>query len=100
MLDDTVGYGKILELEKLVEEGDESKAHEELLNEMKIFEISEPTSKEEFNEKFEYYKRNWKSLVNKQNYEESSRIAPRGLLGALFMVGIGFVITLMLIPAN
>lgn len=63
LLDDTAGYGKILELEKLVEEGDESNAHEELLNEMQHFGIDKPTSKEDFNEKFEYYKKNWRTLI-------------------------------------
>lgn len=63
LLDDTAGYGKILELEKMVEEGGENKAYEEILNEMKHFGIDKSTSKEEFDEKFEYYKRNWKTLI-------------------------------------
>jgi predicted adenylyl cyclase CyaB len=65
LLDDTKGYGKILELEKIVEEGNESDVHNDLSAEMKKFGIGEITSKEEFNEKFEYYKKNWKDLLRK-----------------------------------
>jgi predicted adenylyl cyclase CyaB len=63
LLDDTKGYGKILEIEKMVEEGSENDAHESLSAEMKKFSIDKMTSKEEFNEKFEYYKKNWKTLI-------------------------------------
>lgn len=63
LLDDTKGYGKILELEKIVEEGQEDEAHRGLLEEMKEFGIEKVTSKEEFNEKFQYYKDNWKNLI-------------------------------------
>jgi len=62
LLDDTKGYGKILEIEKMVEEGNENEAHESLSTEIKKFGIDKTTSKEEFNEKFEYYKSNWRSL--------------------------------------
>lgn len=63
LLDDTRGYGKILELEKIVEEGKEDDAHKELAGKIKEFGIGEITSKEEFNEKFQYYKDNWKNLI-------------------------------------
>ncbi|MFA7170862.1 MAG: class IV adenylate cyclase [Candidatus Paceibacterota bacterium] len=63
LLDDTKGYGKILELEKMVEEGNEDKAHSLLAEEISKFGIAKITSKEEFNEKFEYYKQNWKILI-------------------------------------
>jgi len=63
LLDDTKGYGKILELEKMVEEGNEDKAHSLLAEEISKFGIAKITSKEEFNEKFEYYKQNWKTLI-------------------------------------
>lgn len=63
LLDDTEGYGKILELEQMVEEGKENESHEMLLGEMKKLGVDRVTSKQEFNEKFEYYKKNWKDLI-------------------------------------
>jgi predicted adenylyl cyclase CyaB len=63
LLDDTKGYGKILEWELMVEEGGEIGAHDLLAEELKKFSIEEITTKEEFNEKFEYYKKNWKTLI-------------------------------------
>lgn len=65
LLDDTKGYGRILELEKMVEEGNESEAHDELLEEMETLGVQKITSKDEFNDKFEYYKKNWKQLIKK-----------------------------------
>jgi len=61
MLDYTKGYGYIIELEILTEH-DENKALEklkQLFNELNI----EITPKQEFSEKYEYYKENWKNLV-------------------------------------
>ena len=63
LLDDTRGYGKILEIEKMVGEGEGSEAHKEIVGEMKRLGVEKITSKEEFNESFEYYKRNWKTLI-------------------------------------
>jgi len=63
LLDDTKGYGKILELEKMAEEGSEAAAHAELEAMMYGFGIGKPTSKEEFNARYENYKENWKTLI-------------------------------------
>lgn len=63
LLDDTRGYGKILELEKLAEEGREREAHQELETEMEKFGLGALTNKEEFNRRFEYYKQNWQTLI-------------------------------------
>ncbi|MFA7169756.1 MAG: CYTH domain-containing protein [Candidatus Paceibacterota bacterium] len=63
LLDNTKGYGKILELEKMVGIGSENEAHSLLTKEINKFGIARITSKEEFNEKFEYYKKNWKTLI-------------------------------------
>lgn len=63
LLDDTEGYGKILELEQMVEEGKEKESYEMLLGEIKKLGVKQITSKQEFNEKFEYYKKNWKDLI-------------------------------------
>ena len=62
LLDDTKGYGKIIELEKMVQAKEEKGVYEELENKLKSFNI-EITSKEEFNKAFEYYKKNWKNLI-------------------------------------
>ena len=61
LLDDTKGYGKIIELEKMVQAG-EKKIHKRLKDKLKCFNI-EITSKKEFNKAFEYYKKNWKNLI-------------------------------------
>lgn len=63
LLDDTEGYGKILELERMAEDGKENEYYEALLGEMKKLGVEQITSKQEFNEKFEYYKKNWKDLI-------------------------------------
>lgn len=63
LLDDTEGYGKILELEEMAEEGGEKETHRRLLEEMKRLGVDEMTSREEFDRKFEYYKKNWKNLI-------------------------------------
>jgi len=62
MLDNTLGYGHILELEKMstAEEKDDTLA----LLRQKLSELEIPlTPKEIFNERFEYYKENWRELV-------------------------------------
>lgn len=62
MLDETRGYGYIIELEKMCSEEKKEetvKMLREKLNELKIKE----TSKEEFNQKFEDYKNNWQKLT-------------------------------------
>lgn len=63
LLDDTQGYGKILELERMVEPGQEAAAHHLLVGELGKFGIGTMTSKEEFNAKYEYYKKNWQQLI-------------------------------------
>jgi predicted adenylyl cyclase CyaB len=63
LLDDTEGYGKILELEKLAEEGKEKETHDELLREMERFGIAEITPREEFDKRYGYYKQHWRNLI-------------------------------------
>ena len=61
-LDYTKGYGYIIELEKKTDE----EHKEEILAELKkrLNELNIPlTSKEEFNERFNYYKENWRRLI-------------------------------------
>ncbi|MBI4836261.1 MAG: CYTH domain-containing protein [Candidatus Abawacabacteria bacterium] len=62
MLDYTKGYGWIIELEKLVTEGQEVIAHEELQEKLKILNIS-VSSKEEFEDRYQYYLANWQHLI-------------------------------------
>ncbi len=61
-IDYTKGYGYIIELEKLCSEKDKEKALEELKN--KLNELKIPlTPREEFEERYEYYKQNWRRLI-------------------------------------
>ena len=61
-LDFTKGYGYIIELEKMC--SDENKESEFSILKNKLTSLGVNVSpREEFNEKFQYYKSNWKSLV-------------------------------------
>ncbi len=61
-LDFTRGYGYIIELEKKTESEDSEKIHEDL--EKKIRELGvEITPREVFEEKFRYYRENWRELA-------------------------------------
>jgi|TARA_Y100000310_G_C20647642_1_gene797544 predicted adenylyl cyclase CyaB len=61
-MDSTKGYGYIIELEKMCSK--ENKEEEFKLLKAKLQSLNvEITPKEEFNKKFQYYKENWKSLV-------------------------------------
>lgn len=62
LLDNTKGYGKIIELEKMVQVGEEKDTYKKLKDKLKSFNI-EITPKKEFNKAFEYYKKNWKDLI-------------------------------------
>lgn len=61
-LDDTKGYGKIIELEKVGKAGEEKAVHKKLENKLKSLGIK-ITPKEVFDKKFEYYKNNWKKVL-------------------------------------
>lgn len=63
MLDDTKGYGRIIELEKMCKESEKEKTITMLRRKMAELGIRE-TDKQEFENKFEYYKHNWQKLVN------------------------------------
>ena len=61
-LDHTKGYGHIIELEKITSELEKEDVLEEL--KQKLRELNIPlTPREKFDEKFDYYKRNWKDLI-------------------------------------
>ncbi len=61
-LDYTKGYGYIIELEKMSNEEEKEKTLEEL--KQKLQELNIPlTSKQEFENKFQYYKENWRELI-------------------------------------
>ena len=60
--DFTKGYGHILELEKMSSE--EEKEETLILLKQKLKELKlEETSKEEFNKKYEDYRKNWRNLI-------------------------------------
>ena len=61
-LDYTKGYGYIIELEKICSENKKESELEKLKQKLKSLGV-EITPKEEFNKKFLYYKKNWRSLV-------------------------------------
>lgn len=61
-MDDTKGYGYIIELEKMCSDENKEKEYNYLKNKLKSLNV-DITSKKEFNERFENYKQNWKSLV-------------------------------------
>lgn len=61
-IDYTKGYGYIIELEKMSNEEDKEKILEEL--KQKLQELNIPlTSKKEFENKFQDYKKNWRELI-------------------------------------
>jgi|SRR5680860_337918 len=62
LLDDTKGYGKIIEIEKMVNDREKENVYEVLENKLMNLGVR-ITSKEDFNKAFEYYKKNWKSLI-------------------------------------
>jgi len=62
-LDDTKGYGRIIELEKMCIPELANQTVEMLKKKMLELDIS-LTSKEEFDRKFEHYKKNWKTLTS------------------------------------
>lgn len=62
MLDSTKGYGYILELEKISDSKNKEKALKELKLLMNFLGLSQ-TPKEEFEKKYSYYKKHWKTLI-------------------------------------
>lgn len=62
MIDYTKGYGYIIELEKMSDELNKQVDLELLKNLLTSLNIKE-TPKEDFNNKYEFYKNNWKTLV-------------------------------------
>ena len=61
-IDYTKGYGYIIEIEKLCKEKDKNYYEELIKSKFKELNIN-ITSKAEFNEKFHYYEKNWKTLI-------------------------------------
>jgi len=62
MLDYTKGYGYILELEILTDEKNKQKTLELLKQKLQTLNIEE-TPKQEFDEKYDYYRKNWRNLI-------------------------------------
>lgn len=62
-VDYTKGYGYIIEFEKLVDEDEKDDALQFLKEKFNFLNIP-LTSREEFDQKFDYYKEHWKELIN------------------------------------
>lgn len=62
MVDFTKGYGYIIELEKMSNDQEKEQTLELLKEKFKQLNI-QLTPKEEFNQRFQYYKENWQKLV-------------------------------------
>lgn len=62
-IDFTKSYGYMLEIDKLVAESEKEHTLEEIKNKFRELNI-EITSKEEFTRKYNYYKENWRDLIN------------------------------------
>ncbi len=66
MVDYTKGYGYIIELEKMCSDEEKESVYEEL--KQKLIQLGvKLTPKEEFEKKFEYYKKNWKKLIKESS---------------------------------
>jgi adenylate cyclase class 2 len=61
LLDDTKGYGKIIELEKMTDEKNKEKAFLDLKSKLIKLGIKKITPKEVFDQKFNNYLKNWKN---------------------------------------
>lgn len=61
-LDYTKGYGYIVELEKMCSETDKETSYKYLKDKLTSLNIK-ISSKEEFNNKFQFYEKNWKTLT-------------------------------------
>ena len=61
-LDYTKGYGYIIELEKLTSEENKEKTIKELKEKMNELNIP-MTSRQEFEDKYNYYKENWRDII-------------------------------------
>ncbi|MDO8556119.1 MAG: CYTH domain-containing protein [Nanoarchaeota archaeon] len=61
-LDDTKGYGYIIELECMANDSDKNAVYHVLMQKLMNLDVS-ITSREEFEQRFEEYKLNWRSLV-------------------------------------
>jgi predicted adenylyl cyclase CyaB len=65
-LDDTKGYGKIIELERTEKVQNKEKIHRELKEKLKFLGVK-TTPKRIFEQKFKYYKNNWKKILKYGN---------------------------------
>ena len=61
-VNDTKGYGYIVELEKMSDDKNKEIVYEELTKKLKELNIKE-TPSQIFKDKFEFYKKNWRSLI-------------------------------------
>jgi len=67
-LDNTVGNGLMIELEKICPNSAKGKVYKQIKKQLEKLLIQfkiKPTSKSELNKRFDYYKRNWQKLLKK-----------------------------------
>ncbi|MFH1510963.1 MAG: CYTH domain-containing protein [Candidatus Woesearchaeota archaeon] len=65
MLDDTKGYGQIIELEKKATEGDKDAVLDLLKSKLEELGIKQ-TPRDEFDKKLSEYRKNWKKLIGRE----------------------------------
>lgn len=73
-IDHTPGYGRIVEIEKMCEKGEEDETHRELEEALEKLGI-EPTPKEKFDEKFRHYRNNWQDILQKKDLSDFKNLA-------------------------
>jgi predicted adenylyl cyclase CyaB len=74
-LDDTEGYGKIIEVETYVKnENEAEEKKDELISKLESLGVK-ISKREEFEKKFEWYKKNWKRLLYKRIVEVEPALA-------------------------
>jgi len=62
-LDDTKGYGRIIELEEIGTEKNKEKIYNNLKTKLIALGIKKITPKKDFDKKFNYYKNNWRKIL-------------------------------------
>lgn len=68
-IDHTPGYGRIIEIEKICEEGEEKEVYEKLGKALEELGIDK-TPKEKFDERFRHYKNNWEKILREKDLSE------------------------------
>ncbi len=65
-VDHTIGYGRVIEVEELCEEGEEAEALERVSEALEELGVKK-TSKREFDERFRHYRKNWQKILREKD---------------------------------